>query len=212
MEKTVLTLVRHGETQWNKEGRSQGFADLNLTDAGLEQARCLAESLMKAKLDWVYSSPLKRARQTAEIIAKPHQKEVILHDNLKELNHGDLEGLTYVQMSDRFPDILDEWRRNPARVNLPGGETMEELQQRAWNAVLEIVGRHKGQNILIVSHNLCILSILCRVLDLPLKRMHRLKQDVAARTVVHFFKTEPMLVALNDRSHLQHHDSCHKSY
>lgn len=199
---TWITLVRHGETAWNREGRSQGKADLELTGVGLQQAAHLAKALEKARIDGIYCSPLKRARMTAEAIARPHQLPVKTHPGLMELNQGELEGLTFSEMQAQFPDVIAKWRHDPSRVDLPGGETMEELQIRAWRTVQEIVNSHRGQHLVLVSHNLAILSILCKALELPLRHFRRLRQDVAARTVLEFGPQGPVLTALNDRSHL----------
>ncbi|MDD2422496.1 MAG: histidine phosphatase family protein [Heliobacteriaceae bacterium] len=199
---TRVTFVRHGETLWNREGRLQGWADLALTGQGQQQAAHLARTLEKAKLDGIYCSPLRRARMTAEAIARPHGLAVQEHPGLLELDHGELDGLTFAEMAARYPDILRAWRVDPTDVKLPGGETMATLQARVWQAVQEIVAGYRHRQVVVVSHNLAILSVLCKVLGLPLKRFRRLRQDVAARTVVEFEPEGPVLTALNDRSHL----------
>ncbi len=138
---TTILLARHGETDWNREGRFQGHADPPLNDAGRAQARELAERLASTRFDAVYSSDLARAHETAEILAASHAVPVIADTGLREVDVGSWSGLTRSEISERFPDAEHH-----------DGETREEHLARVLSAVERIALAHPGQRLLIVSH------------------------------------------------------------
>src|SRR4051794_13580768 len=147
-----LLLVRHGETDWNRDHRVQGHTDIPLNAAGLAQARELAESLSDTRLEAVYSSDLARALQTAEAVARVQGLEVTVDPALREKNFGSWEGLTDVQIAQRFPD--------EARGRWGDGETTEEVAARVLAAIERIRGRHDGEPVLVVSHGGALRAIL----------------------------------------------------
>lgn len=198
-----IYLIRHGETAWNLERRCQGFSDIELNLKGLEQAKKIANSLKNKTVTAVYSSPLKRARQTAEAIATLHGLEIILEDGLKEINQGIFEGVVYEELRKNYKDILQKWFDDPCNLQIPEGESLKVVQERAWKCMEKIIGSHeKGETLVIVSHNLTILTIICRLLNLDLKHFRRLRKDVAAKTLIEVTQHHPVLVELNDTSHL----------
>ena len=116
-----IILLRHGATDWNLQGRCQGVTDLDLNDTGLRQAAGAAAVLSGETIAALYSSSLKRAVQTAAIIGRAHNLAVVVEECLRELDHGDLEGLTFAEIHAARPDFLREWRARPAEVLIPGG-------------------------------------------------------------------------------------------
>ncbi len=199
-----LILIRHGETMWNRERRTQGFSDIELTETGFAQARMLTEALASRKLQAIYSSPLIRAVKTAEAIAEPHGLTINELPGLMELNQGDVEGLTFQELRTNHRDLLDEWIKNPSHLKMPNGESMNDLQTRGWAAVEKIFHAYPEGAVAAVSHNLCITSILCRVLDLPLEGFRRMRQNNAAINIIE--KTEErgiVLTLMNDTCHLR---------
>jgi len=198
-----IILIRHGETIWNSEGRCQGFSDIALNERGKEQAKKIAYSLDQEDLVAIYSSPLQRAKETAEIIALQSRVPIFLEDDLKEINQGILEGIVYEDLKTKHKDILDKWQQDPSLVQLPQGECLQKVQERAWRCIERIVKKHSlDDKIIIVSHNLTIMTILCQILNLDLKYLSRLRKDVAAKTIIEFTASHPILVRLNDTSHL----------
>lgn len=149
---TEILLVRHGETDWNRENRVQGHADTSLNATGLEQARALAVVLATECLDVVYASDLLRARHTAEIIASVHGLEVVLDDGLREKNFGSWEGLTGTEIAERFPDAV--------RGGWGDGETSEQVAERAICTIERIRARHQSGCVLVVSHGGTMRAIL----------------------------------------------------
>jgi broad specificity phosphatase PhoE len=200
----LLYLMRHGETDWNIERRCQGFTDSPLNGAGLRQAESIARHLSKMRLAAIYSSTLSRAFETARTIAKYHDAAVHATDDLRELNQGEFEGLTITDLVTQHGDFLQKWFRNPADLKLPGGESLREMQARAWSALERIVEKHSDGDVAVVSHNLCNSALLCRIMKLELADFRRIQQDVAAINVVEFGGRwpHPVVVRLNDTCHL----------
>ena len=153
---TTLLLARHGETDWNREGRWQGWADPPLNDTGRSQARRLAEELQAIPFDAVYSSDLRRAHETAEILAAPHRVPVVADRGLREIDIGSWSGLTRAEITERFPD-----------GSRPDGETHEEHGARVREAVVRIARGHLGGRILLVGHGGTIRSVHDVISDLP---------------------------------------------
>jgi phosphoserine phosphatase len=159
-----IVLVRHGATDWNLQGRCQGLSDRELSEAGLRQAGQIAALLGSEKINAIYSSSLRRARQTAEIISLPHDLPVLIEPGLRELDHGALEGLTFNEIKTRYGEFLTRWRSEPADICVPGGERLADVAERAWSGLNDIVERHPdAERILVVSHNFPILGIVCRI-------------------------------------------------
>ena len=153
---TTLLLARHGETGWNREGRWQGWADPPLNATGQAQAHRLADELRAVAFDAVYSSDLRRAHETAVILAAPHAVPVLADAGLREIDIGSWSGLTRAEIADRFPD----GRR-------PDGETHEEHGARVREAVMRIARDHLGERILLVGHGGTIRAIHDVISDHP---------------------------------------------
>jgi broad specificity phosphatase PhoE len=153
---TTILLARHGETEWNRIGRYQGWADPTLNDTGREQARALAEQLRSTPIDAVYSSDLRRARETAEILAEPHAVPVVVEPGLREVNVGEWSGLTRAEVERRFPD-----------GERPGGETREQHAARVLAAAEGIARAHPGERVLLVSHGGTMRALRMHVSDEP---------------------------------------------
>ena len=153
---TTILLARHGETEWNRIGRYQGWADPPLNETGHVQARTLAEQLRSMPFDAVYSSDLRRARETAEIVAGPHGVPVIVDPGLREVNVGAWSGLTRAEVERRFPG-----------GERPGGETREQHAERVLAAAERIARAHPGQRILLVSHGGTMRALRLHVSDEP---------------------------------------------
>ena len=196
-----LIIIRHGETLWNKEGRVQGISDVELSSVGLEQARLLALSLKDHPISVIHTSPLKRALKTAEIINEFHQKEIHIHDDLMEIDPGDFEGVYYKNLVVSENDFLNKWAANPASVKMPNGESLTQLQERAWRAMEIII--NKDENALVVAHNFTIAAIVCRIRSISLNEFQSSLVGNASKTIVNFQKDGIIIETFNDRSHLR---------
>jgi probable phosphoglycerate mutase len=153
---TTIFLARHGETDWNREGRWQGWADPPLNETGREQARQLAEQLRSTPFDAVYSSDLGRAHETALIAAEPHGVPVVADPGLREVDVGSWSGLTRAEIDERFPGR-----------DRPDGETRAQHLARVLAAVKRIARNHVGGRILIVSHGGTMRALRSHASDEP---------------------------------------------
>ena len=147
---TELLLVRHGETDWNRDRRFQGHADPPLNDAGREQARALADELAGERIDFVYTSDLVRARETAEIVAARLGAEVVVRSELREIDVGEWEGLTWPEIEERHPEGARSWHEHGQ--GWTSGETYDQLAERIIAALRQIAEDHPTQSVLVVGH------------------------------------------------------------
>ncbi len=198
-----LILIRHGETLWNETKRFQGISDIELSSKGRGQACALARSLKKEPLAMIYTSPLIRARQTADCIARHHACPVVVVDGLKELNQGQLEGLTGEDLRRDYPGFLPQWLMDPEETVLPGGESLGLLQRRAWAVIEDLAQKHQGETVAAIAHSFVILAILCRALEIPLRAFRRFRQDPTAKNILEFHEKGITLRCLNDTCHLE---------
>jgi broad specificity phosphatase PhoE len=196
-----LILVRHGETTWNREGRVQGISDMELSGVGLQQARQLAIALKDHPIHAIYTSTLIRARQTAEIINLYHNVTMAAEPGLMEMDQGDFEGLTFSELMFCEKDFLRKWKSDPATVRMPNGESFAELQTRAWRVIEGMIT--KPGNILVVSHNFTIASILCKIKNISLSEFRSVCVDTASKTIVVFRGGSAAVALFNDRTHLK---------
>jgi 2,3-bisphosphoglycerate-dependent phosphoglycerate mutase len=147
---TTILLARHGETDWNREGRFQGFADPTLNDTGRAQAASLAAELAGVELAAVYSSPLRRAFETAELIAAAHQLAPAAVEALREVDVGSWQGLTREEVEVRFPEQFARWL--DYGQGWQDGESYAEMARRVVAALLQLAAAHEGERILAVTH------------------------------------------------------------
>jgi broad specificity phosphatase PhoE len=197
-----LTLVRHGETEHNKGQLTLGRADVPLNARGQAQAGALAGSFGMAP-DAVYSSPLVRALATAEAIAAPAGVAVEVEPALIEMDVGEMEHLTGAELRERYPEFLRAWLSGEAAdARMPGGESLREVQDRAWVAVEAMRARRPDGRVVAVTHNFVILTVVCRALGLPLRDFRRIRQALAAKTVLDIRENFGTLLQLNDNAHL----------
>ena len=200
---TRIILVRHGQTQWNLERKYQGHSDVALTDTGREQARRVAERLAGEKIDAAYSSDLSRAAETAACIAAKHGVPVTPLPDLREIMFGEWEGLTYDEITARWPGALEKLWSRPGEVEIPGGESFARVQERAYGAVREIVSRHPGETVLITAHGGTNGVILCAALGMGLNRVWSVRQDNTAVNMLEYYGERILVTLLNDCHHLQ---------
>jgi len=207
-----LILVRHGETDTNKARLALGRADIELNEQGRWQAQRLAISLKDERIAAIYSSPLKRALATAEPIASSHGLEVQVDEGLIEMDIGEMEGLTFQQVGERYPHFLQVWLGGQAAYEaMPGGERLLDVQERAWQAIERIRERQDQGTVAAVTHNFVIITLLCRVLGLDLANFRRLRHGLAAKSVLEMGRDRIIVVSFNDTCHLEAHQGEQKA-
>ena len=204
-----LILVRHGATEWNQQRRVQGLSNLGLNDTGKRQAEALARALKNERVDAIYTSPLRRAQETARAIGRFHQVEVVILDGLKELDVGEVDGMTYEDMRMHHGEFFTKWMADFTAVRLPGGGTVPELRDQCCATVKDIVSReHMACNnedrvVVAVTHFFPIMCIICDTLGLALTYFRRFRLDVASMCTLDFTPERAVLVSFNDTCHLR---------
>jgi broad specificity phosphatase PhoE len=199
-----LILIRHGETEWNKQRRIQGCrSDTRLSPKGLEEADRLAAVLRKERIDAIYASPMKRASETAQIIAEACKLPVNVFNELREIDAGELDGLFERELAGPYETAWKEFRNGNASTPLPGGESLQDLQKRTSWAVDRMLEKHIDGTVLVVAHLLANLAMVCRVLGIDLSQIARLKQAPASITILELTTQGNSLILLNDTCHLQ---------
>jgi broad specificity phosphatase PhoE len=202
---TRIVLVRHGQTAWNREARFRGQSDVPLEEIGLKQAEATARYLAaRWPVVAVYASPMGRATQTAEVIARAQGLTVRPQQGLIDINFGDLQGRLAEEVAQQYPDLYQAWMEVPHTVQFPSGESLDIVRSRVVATLDEVITRHPEQTVALVSHTVVNRVLLCYVLGWGNDHFWRMKQKTCA---VNVFDVEDngnfTIVQLNDTSHLQ---------
>ena len=204
-----LLLVRHGETEWNRQGKFQGQIDVPLNDNGRSQAGKAGEFLKDVTFDFAFSSTMARPKETAEIILKHHsQINLQLLDGLREISHGTWEGKFESEIEQQFPGELERWRTGPAEVQMPEGENLQQVHERsvaAWQSILATAEKNQLQTGLVVAHDATNKTLLCHILGLSLENFWNFRQGNGAVSVIDYPNGAgglPVLQAMNITGHL----------
>lgn len=201
-----LFLIRHGQTLWNQEGRYQGDKDIDLTKEGIRQARLTAEYLSDVNFSNIYSSPLKRAVDTANIINKINKGKnlkIITRDNLKEMHFGEWEGMKFEQLGKVFPEEFHQWLNDPYNYCPTGGESFKQVKERSIKEIENIVKENEeGSNVAVVAHGGVILSILVYWLQIPLPRWRSIILHQGAINIAVVDRGFPYISTINFTGHL----------
>ena len=199
---TRLLLVRHGETELQSSLRYWGRTDVALGAFGLHQAEQLRDRLAMEHVDTIYSSELKRAADTAGIIATRHNLTVTTCPELREVDFGRLEGLEFNEIHSQFPDVEQMWiTRNPALV-YPDGESLLDFERRVSQFDARLKNHRAEETVLIVAHAGVLRTLICRLLELEMKNRWNIKVDLASLSIIETYPEVNILCLLNDVSHL----------
>ena len=197
-----IFLIRHGETEWNRQNRLQGNSDTHLSPEGLNQAKILAENVPFKHIDAIYSSDLSRAVATAEILAKKFNLDVKTMPALRETDYGDWEGRFINELFAESPKAFGKFFTDPERCHPPHGETFLESQARVMIAIREIIANHDNQNVIVVSHGAVIRLILGAALDMPIHKMWAIAQFNMALNILRVDDGEFTVELMNSTTHL----------
>ncbi|MGM0420090.1 MAG: alpha-ribazole phosphatase [Bacillota bacterium] len=199
-----LTIIRHGETEWNKAGRYQGQLDVELNQKGREQAEKAASYLSQKEMELFISSDLSRARQTAEIIAaevRIKAEEILQFSGLRELDFGTWEGQRFEEIKADQPEALSAWIQDPLKNPPPEGEGLLDFQERIQEVFRQILARPE-KKIAVVTHGGVVLVYLASVLGLPLANYRRLAVSNTGISQVTYYEDEPVVRLFNSTAHL----------
>jgi broad specificity phosphatase PhoE len=168
---TRLILIRHGETDWNSEGRWQGQADVALNATGLVQAQEMAQALEAAGIGTIYSSDLRRARQTAQVLADRVRLPVYLDIRLREIHQGEWQGLLFSEIQASYTQTYRARKHDPESFAPPGGETAVQVRQRVVSAARDILGWHPEEIVAVVSHGFAMAVLMAHLAGEPFERV-----------------------------------------
>lgn len=201
---TRFILVRHGVTQFSVDKRFAGRSDLELTETGRQQAEQVAARVAElGQIDVVISSPLRRARQTADAVAKVLGATVDIEDGFLETDFGDWDGFTFGEITQRWPEQLGQWLADPG-VAPPNGESFEVVARRVRRARDRVLAQHAGRTVVVVSHVTPIKTLIRLALDAPQSALHRMFLAAASISVIDYFSDGGVSVqVVNETAHLQ---------
>ena len=158
--KTKVIMVRHGETEWNVLCKFLGSVDLPLNEKGRRQAGYAKEALKDTPIDVIYSSPMKRAYETGEIIRGERPLDIRVDEGLREIGCGKWEGLDGKEVEERWPGQIELWGNRPEECRIEGGDTFQQVADRIVEAFFRIVNENRGKTILITSHMICLTLLM----------------------------------------------------
>ncbi len=200
MSATRLILIRHTQPSAAARGRCYGVLDFGLSARGLRHARHIARTLDAITLHAVYTSPRLRARHLAEPLARLHGLDPIIDENLRELDFGDLEGMTYEEIERQHPGIFRRWMATPTEVKFPGGDSYRILKGRALAALAAIRARHNHETVAVVTHAGTVRAIVAECLSLPDHAIFRLDQSYGAISIIDWVDENPIVRLLNGQA------------
>ena len=199
---TKILLIRHGDTDWNVEEIFRGRADIELNETGIKQAESLAKYLGDERIDTIYSSPLKRALRTAEIIAIPHHVHVTPAPELIDFDYGEWQGLSHDTVKENYQTLYAQWLNNPHLVGVPKGESLDDVRERVTSLVNRIIAKHEG-TVALVSHRVVGKVLICALLGLDNSHFWNIRLDTCGITTFFYQDKSFILVKHNDTSFLK---------
>jgi broad specificity phosphatase PhoE len=205
---TRIILVRHGQTAWNvgafsgKGERFRGRIDLPLNERGRAQAQALAERLADEPISAIYASPLQRAVETAEPTARRLGLTVQPLEGIIDINYGDWQERPHSEVARLYPALYRKWLQEPHLVWPPGGESLEEVRDRAMAALHQVTARHQDQTILVAAHQVVNKVLVCAMLELDNSHFWRIKQDNGCLNIFDYHEGVFIALLINDTCHL----------
>ena len=197
-----IILARHGETEWNVAEVFRGRIDVELNETGLKQAELLAEYLSDVKINAIYSSPLKRALKTAEMIASYHKLDVEIAPGLIDFDYGKWQGLSHQEVKIKYKELYAEWINSPDKVKIPAGESLDDIRKRATGVVSNIIAKYKG-TVVLVSHRVVNKVLICALLGLDNSHFWNIRQDTGGITTFIYENERFILTEHNNTSYLK---------
>ena len=204
-------IVRHGQTNWNILGKTQGHGNSDLTQKGENQALELAKSIKEYPIDYIYSSDLGRAVQTSQIISNEIGIKVNKTQALREMGFGDWEGLLIDEIKKNHAKTYEIWRNQPHLVNIPNGENLHIIKDRVDNFIKDLNEKYDNKHILLVSHSVTVRVMLLSFLNSEMENIYRIKQDNTALNIVEYRDYGPVIIKMNDTSHIKNNKNLNNS-
>ncbi len=198
-----LLLVRHGITEFNSTRRFAGYSDVEMSTDGYRQVERLRDRLANEKIDAIYSSDLKRALVTAEVISSGHKVDIVTCPELREMNYGNAEGLTFEEISRLYPEVAELITNFSLRLKFPGGESFEGFIERTIKFLNRLEKHAPSETILIVSHSGPLRVLVCNLLGIDQSHWRQFRIDNASLSIMGTYPQRAIISLLNDTSHLR---------
>jgi len=199
---TRLVVVRHGRTEWNRVERFRGRADIELDEVGMKQAEATAGRIAEWQVSAVYSSPLRRALATAEVLARRFDLEVQSLPGIIDIDYGEWQGLSPDEAAAKDGALYSRWLKSPHKVKFAGGESLAGVRKRAASAVDTLITRHPRETIAFVSHKVVCQILILSLLGADNSHFWQIAQDVCAVNLFEIRGGVPAALLLNDTCHL----------
>jgi len=200
---TRIYLVRHGQTAWNKEEIFRGRTDVPLNETGLREAQLAGEYFREMEIHAIYSSPLLRAWETAQKIAEVQRLGVRSLQGIIDMCFGEWEGQSLKDVQEKDGQRFQQWKNEPHLVKIPGGETLDEVRDRAMAVLDKTIQFHSGKTLLFVSHRVVNKVILCSILGLDNSHFWQIGQNTTAINLIQHRDGKYVLSLLNEACHLK---------
>lgn len=201
---TTIYLIRHGQTDWNKDKIFRGKADVPLNAHGRKEAAALASHLKHVVPVACYSSPLSRALETAEAAVKLHSVDVRVDEGIIDIDYGEWQGMRDEEVRERFSEMYRRWQERPYRVRFPGGESLAMVKKRALASMDRIRTENPGGLVFVVAHRVVTKVLMCAALGLGNSAFWRIRQDNCAYNIIEFSGSEAVVVLMNETCHMKY--------
>ena len=200
---TLIYLVRHGQTAWNREEIFRGRTDVPLDETGLKQAELVGQYFSVMQIDAIYSSPLARAREPAQAIARLHNINVEPLEAMIDMSFGNWEGHAHQEIREIDAETYRQWVESPHLARLPGGESLDDVRVRSMAALEDLVRDHPGKNLVLVSHRVICKVLICAILGLDNSHFWQITQDTTAINLIQHRNGKYILSFMNETCHLK---------
>ena len=197
-----IFLVRHGDTNLNSRERLWGHTDVQLNERGLKQAQQLRDRLSSHKMDTLYSSSMSRCLSTAKTIASAQQANITVCEELREINFGYVEGLTFDEIKERHPELAEVMSVWNSRPQFPGGESFDEFNERVARFLPKLEQHGADDRVLIVAHSAIIRLIICNLMEIGIDHWRQIRIELASLSILSTYPQGAILSLLNDTSHI----------
>lgn len=205
---TVVYLVRHGQTDWNRLGVFRGRADRPLDDVGLRQAELVRDALLKKGIQQLYASPMQRTIQTlSSLSAHMGHRPIFMVDGLIDIDYGDWQGVKKTEVAEKWPELWTQWREDPFGVQFPNGESLQSVQDRALEELMNIVKDAGDKTIALCTHRVVLKALYCGFVGSRAPQaFYSFKLDPASISIIRFQEGLPVMETFNDTRHLRGDD------
>ncbi len=200
---TRIYLARHGTTDWNQEEIFRGRIDCRLNEMGRAEARALAGAFQETSLEAIFSSPLSRAKETAQAVAENHGLTVIAEPAFLDIDFGEWQGLPLKEVREKYSELYRTWLEKPQAVTFPGGENITQVRDRAWEGLWRVVQSHAEKTVFIVTHRVVTKVLICALLGLDIAHFWQIKQDTTAVNCFEYHRGSFLTSLINDTCHLK---------